>query len=133
MRESGKRQRTSVPTRGSHTRLGRTLGGPCTNEPRRLPLESFRSVSQLGPHHQISLFVMAHAVVLGASGGIGQPLSQKQTPSSERSPWFPNRVASIETKGILWLSLYDIVNTPGVASDLSCPLQANTVEPSSLL
>jgi malate dehydrogenase len=41
--------------------------------------------------------------VLGASGGIGQPLSLllKQSPR------------------ISHLSLYDIVNTPGVAADLS--------------
>jgi malate dehydrogenase len=46
---------------------------------------------------------MAHAVVLGASGGIGQPLSLllKTNPLIKK------------------LSLYDIVNTPGVASDLS--------------
>jgi len=41
--------------------------------------------------------------VLGASGGIGQPMSLllKQTPS------------------ITKLALYDIANTPGVAADLS--------------
>ncbi|KAI9056658.1 malate dehydrogenase [Trametes sanguinea] len=46
---------------------------------------------------------MVKAVVLGAAGGIGQPLSLllKTNPS------------------ITELSLYDIVNTPGVAADLS--------------
>ncbi|KAI0696148.1 malate dehydrogenase [Cytidiella melzeri] len=46
---------------------------------------------------------MVHAVVLGASGGIGQPLALllKANP--------------LVTK----LGLYDIVNTPGVAADLS--------------
>nr|VWO99069.1 Pre-mRNA-splicing ATP-dependent RNA helicase PRP28 (EC [Ganoderma boninense] len=46
---------------------------------------------------------MVKAVVLGAAGGIGQPLSLllKNNPS------------------ITELSLYDIVNTPGVAADLS--------------
>ncbi|PIL23701.1 hypothetical protein GSI_13450 [Ganoderma sinense ZZ0214-1] len=46
---------------------------------------------------------MVKAVVLGAAGGIGQPLSLllKNNPS------------------VTELSLYDIVNTPGVAADLS--------------
>nr|CAD7267659.1 unnamed protein product [Timema shepardi] len=45
----------------------------------------------------------AHVAVCGASGGIGQPLSLllKQCPLVQK------------------LSLYDIVNTPGVAADLS--------------
>jgi malate dehydrogenase len=46
---------------------------------------------------------MVKAVVLGASGGIGQPLSllMKASPLIDE------------------LSLYDVVNTPGVAADLS--------------
>jgi len=46
---------------------------------------------------------MVHAVFLGAAGGIGQPVSLllKQNPA------------------ITKLSLFDIVNTPGVAADLS--------------
>jgi len=42
--------------------------------------------------------------VLGASGGIGQPLSM---------------LLKTHGKGFTQLSLYDIVNTPGVAADLS--------------
>lgn len=48
-------------------------------------------------------FLQAHVAVLGAAGGIGQPLSllMKLNPHVSQ------------------LSLYDVVNTPGVAADLS--------------
>lgn len=46
---------------------------------------------------------MVKAVVLGAAGGIGQPLSLLLTLNEE----------------VTELALYDIVNSPGVAADLS--------------
>lgn len=61
------------------------------------------SGASMGPNGSLSLQNHVKVAVLGASGGIGQPLSLllKQHPA------------------ITYLSLYDIAHTPGVAADLS--------------
>jgi len=52
---------------------------------------------------QVRRFFSGKVAVLGAAGGIGQPLSLLM----KQSPWVKD------------LRLYDVVNTPGVAADLS--------------
>ena len=62
-----------------------------------------KTESQCITSYRLSLQRHAKVTVLGAAGGIGQPMSLllKQTPL------------------ITQLALYDIVGTPGVAADLS--------------
>lgn len=62
---------------------------------------------------------MVKAVVAGASGGIGQVSPFGAACQSRLTSCQPLSLLLKSNKAITELALYDVVNTPGVAADIS--------------